>query len=177
MTTALSFRKVIITGPESSGKTTLARELAAQLSGVWVAEYARHYLEQLGRPYGEDDLLAIAKGQLLWESFLASTTPPYLICDTSMLVIKVWSEYRYGRCHPWVEEQFQKSRDTLYLLCAPDIPWEADPLRENPDDRNALLTLYREELETLGAPFRIIAGAGRHERLADALRFITSAPR
>ena len=164
---------MIITGPESSGKTTLARELAAELPGVWVGEYARYYLENLDCSYREADLLEIAKGQLLWESFLAAAASSYLICDTSMLVIKVWSEYRYGRCHPWVEAQFLKSREALYLLCAPDIPWEPDPLRENPDDRQQLLTIYRQELEALGASFLLVQGPDREKRLEDALRFVT----
>lgn len=167
-----SYQKIIITGPESSGKTTLAAGLAAHFSSFWVEEYARRYLENLGRPYREEDLLEIAKGQYLWEGYLANFASPYLICDTSMLVIKVWSEYRFGRSSSWIREQVAYSRKALYLLCAPDIPWTPDPLRENPHDREELLRIYRQELEHLGAPYLLVQGTDQAARLEIAVEFI-----
>jgi nicotinamide riboside kinase len=94
-------QKIIITGPESTGKTTLAQQLAQHYQTVWVPEYSRDYIAQLNRSYEEDDLLEIAKGQVRREDeMVAKHTPDLLICDTSLLVIKVWSKVKYQRCHP-----------------------------------------------------------------------------
>ena len=140
--------KVIITGPESSGKTTLAAALAAHYGTPWVPEYARTYLDQLDRPYREADLLEIAQGQVRQEEAAARSKPNLLLCDTSLLVIKIWSDYRYGRCHPWIEAQLAQRPVRHYLLCRPDIPWQPDPQRENPHDRDKLFVLYQQALRT-----------------------------
>jgi len=139
-------KKITITGPESSGKTTLARQLAKAFDTLWAPEYAREYIDQLDRPYREADLLEIARRQVAREDEFAEKSGELLFCDTSLEVIKIWSEYRYGRCHPWILEQLEKRQPDLYLLCAPDLPWEYDPQRENPDDRDALFDIYRKEL-------------------------------
>ena len=138
--------KITITGPESSGKTTLARQLAEAFDTLWVPEYAREYIDQLNRPYWESDLLEIARGQVAREDEYAAKKQDLLFCDTSLEVIKIWSEFRYQRCHPWILEQLEKRQPDLYLLCVPDLPWEYDPQRENPDDRNALFEIYQKEL-------------------------------
>lgn len=137
---------ITITGPESSGKTTLTRKLANVFARLWVPEYAREYIDQLGRPYRESDLLAIARGQVAREDEYAQKTNGLLFCDTSLEVIKIWSEFRFQRCHPWILEQLEKRQPDLYLLCAPDLPWEYDPQRENPDDRDALFDIYQKAL-------------------------------
>ena len=140
--------KIVVTGPESSGKTTLATALASHYQAPWVPEYARTYLDQLNRPYQEEDLLLIAQGQMRQEEEAARRCPPLLICDTSLVVIKVWSDYRYGRCHPWIEEQLNQRSVDSYLLCRPDLPWEPDPQRENPRTRDVLFTLYQKALSS-----------------------------
>ncbi len=139
-------KKIILTGPESSGKTTLARQLARYFNTVWVPEFARTYLDDLRRPYREDDLLRIAKGQRDLELFLEKKANRFLFCDTSLLVLKIWSEYRFGKCDPWILQELEKENDALYLLCSPDIPWQPDPQRENPNNRNELYGIYRNEL-------------------------------
>ncbi len=139
--------KIIITGPESTGKTTLAQGLSGHYQAFWVKEYARIYLDQLQRPYQEDDLLAIAKGQLASEQAAQTKADELLICDTSLEVIKIWSEVKYGRCHPWILEKLRQQKTDLYLLCTPDIPWACDPQRESPQDREALFTLYKQMLK------------------------------
>ena len=140
--------KVIITGPESSGKTTLVQSLAAHYQTSWLPEYARSYIDQLDRPYQEEDLLKIAEGQVQQEDTAARSHPRLLLCDTSLLVIKIWSDYRYGRCHPWITEQLAKRPVDHYLLCRPDLAWEPDPQRENPHDRDELFSLYQQALRT-----------------------------
>ncbi|MFP4090612.1 MAG: AAA family ATPase [Cyclobacteriaceae bacterium] len=157
--------KVIITGPESSGKTTLARQLATVFAEPWVPEFARDYINTLDRKYQETDLLEIARGQIKREEEYTKEANQLLICDTGLEVLKIWSEYRFGRCHPWILEQLEKKRPELYLLCAPDIPWEYDPQRENPDDRQELFEIYRKELS--GQNVQEVSGS-RQQRLATA---------
>ncbi|WKN41810.1 ATP-binding protein [Tunicatimonas pelagia] len=161
--------KIVTTGPESSGKTTLAKALAECYQVAWVPEYARDYLNGLDQDYQEKDLLEIAKGQIQREDEAAKNKPDLLICDTSLIVIKIWSEYRYGRCHPWILEQVEQRSVDLYLLCSPDIPWEADPLRENPTDRDELFEFYERALA--GKPNLIIQGKPS-ARLAQATNAI-----
>lgn len=151
--------KIVVTGPESSGKTTLAQALAARYQVPWVAEYARTYIDQLTQPYQEKDLLAIARGQVQREDEQAQTNPRLLICDTSLLVVYVWSHYRYGRCHPWIADQLAQRSVSHYLLCSPDLPWQPDPQRENPTDRPELFVRYEEALR--GKPYTVVAGQGK----------------
>ena len=150
--------KVVVTGPESSGKTTLARTLAAHYQVPWVEEYARNYIEQLARPYQEADLLRIAQGQTQVEDKAAQNHPPLLICDTSLLVIYVWSHYHYGRCHPWIEQQLARRPVDHYLLCRPDLPWQPDPQRENPHDRPELFARYEKALHEKS--YTVVFGRG-----------------
>jgi NadR type nicotinamide-nucleotide adenylyltransferase len=159
----------VVTGPESTGKSTLTQGLARHFSECWTPEYSRHYLERLGRPYRESDLRRIAEGQILWESYVAAFARRLWLCDTSLLVIKVWSDYRYGRCHPWIVEQLRRRPVDLYLLCDIDLPWEPDPLRENPHDRDVLLAMYQDNLWDLGVPYTLVSGLAPRRRLRQAI--------
>lgn len=163
-------RKIVITGPESTGKTTLARQLADHFNVQPVPEFARSFLEQLGRPYMESDLVDIAKGQLALSQKPEYKKEPVQICDTGFLVLKIWSEFKYGRCHPWILEQFQLERPDLYLLCDIDLSWSFDPFRENPhqSDREELMNRYLSQLEMTGMPYEIVSGQGE-ERFKNAL--------
>jgi NadR type nicotinamide-nucleotide adenylyltransferase len=154
----IGMMRVVITGPESTGKTYLAEVLSRELGAPWVPEYAREFLWQLHRSYVEADLLEIAKGQVKSEEAAAHSSPEILILDTDLLVIKIWSEFKFGRCHPWIEQQLEQRKGDLYLLCLPDIPWEPDPQREHPYQREELLTIYRQELSKLGVGVVEISG-------------------
>jgi NadR type nicotinamide-nucleotide adenylyltransferase len=165
--------KIVLTGPESTGKTTLAQQLAGHFGTVWVPEFARSFLDGLGRPYGQNDLLEMAQGQVAQEDNFLKKANGLLILDTSLEVLKIWSEFRYGHCHPWILEQWQKRRHDLYLLCRPDVPWVFDPLRENPDDREVLFEIYRKELAALGAEFFELAGLG-DERFQNAVSVVSN---
>lgn len=136
-------KKIVITGPESSGKTTLAEQLSAWFGMPWVPEFSREYLSQLGRSYQPADLLAIAEGQILAETRALALGTAFLFFDTSLEVLKIWSDVRYGSCDPFILEKLDARKPDLYLLCHPDLPWQPDPLRENPDDRYVLLEKYR----------------------------------
>lgn len=151
-------RRIAIVGPESSGKTTLAEALARELAVPLVPEAARAFLGGLGRHYQEQDLLAIAREQAASEERLAEGHPSVLICDTDLITIRIWSEEKYGRCHPWIVEQTEERHYDLWLLCRPDMPWEPDPLRENPLDRDRLFGVYEAMLAALGKPHRIVEG-------------------
>ncbi len=154
-------KKIVLTGPESSGKTTLAARLAKHFGTVWVPEFAREYLAGLGLPYTANDLLEIAHGQVALEDKMAGeATNGLLFLDTSLEVLKIWSEVRFGHCDRWTLAQFQLRLPAYYLLCLPDLPWAPDPQRENPDDREVLLGIYRRELVAVGVPFSEIGGNG-----------------
>jgi NadR type nicotinamide-nucleotide adenylyltransferase len=165
--------KIAIIGPESTGKSTLAQALAAALNCPWVPEYAREYLENLKRPYQESDLLSIAKGQIEAEDRLAQSTPPpfFLVCDTELSVIKIWSDVKYGRVHPDILRELHSRRYDHYFLTYIDLPWEEDPLREHPDKRDYLFELYLKECETRNLPFTILKGS-HDRRVEKALEII-----
>lgn len=151
-------RKIVLTGPESTGKTTLAKTLASHYHTSWVPEYARTYLENLGRRYVYEDLEAIAQGQLNWEQEMARTAREYLFCDTAMVVLKVWSEYRFGKSPSIVLDALSEKRYDLFVLCGTDVPWAPDPLRENPMERDVLYRIYLNELVGLELPFIEVKG-------------------
>ncbi len=166
-------RRVVITGPESSGKTTLALDLARRLHGACVPEVAREFLADLGRPYVEEDLIGIARAQVAKEEAMSATlgASGLLVCDTDLITIRIWSEEKFGRCDQWIEQQTQERAYDLWLLCSPDMPWEPDPLRENPHDRDRLFGLYEDMLKGLERPYLIMQG-DRGRRLAEASKAI-----
>ena len=152
-------KRVVVTGPESTGKTTLSKHLSEHFQCSHVVEFARNYLNGLNRPYEQSDLLLMAKGQLNSElGFLKQGN--LLIEDTDLLTFKIWSEFKYGECDEWIVSQLKNNLPDLYLICYPDLTWEYDPLRENPEDGLELFDIYKEEIEKLGVPFRIIKGEG-----------------
>lgn len=172
-----ALKKFVITGPESSGKTTLAQDLARHFGTLWVPEYAREYLTRLDRPYTQNDLLIIARGQLALEDKLAQQADSYLFCDTSLEVIAIWSMVKYGVIDPLIDHWIAERHYTGYLLCQPDLPWEPDPLREAPDEaaRIQLYSRYRQWLETHNLPWEAIYGQG-DDRLQKAVHTISNWP-
>ncbi len=165
--------KIAITGPESTGKTTLTRELAAHYQTLWVPEYARFYLMQLDRPYTSNDVITIAKGQVHWEDELAALSNYLLFCDTDLIVIKIWLQFKYNLVNEWIEMQLRDRRYDVHLLCNIDLPWSPDPLREHPNlkDRQSLYDLYKKELTELRAPFVEISG-DEQARLQQAVEVV-----
>ena len=154
----MNLHKIIITGPESSGKTTLCEQLSNHFNISFSKEFARYYINSLDREYIIYDLLSIAKGQLECE-FNSQ------LLDTDLITIKIWSEYKYGSCDKWILDQIekQKTENRFYLLCSPDIPWQADNQRENPNDRENIFKIYKQELENLGHDYFIVEGENRTE--------------
>ncbi len=171
--------KIIVTGPESSGKTTLALQLAGALGVPCVPEFARPYVAHLGRPYQREDLKRIALGQQIWEDWFTqrvlhqSVRPSnLLVCDTDWTVLYIWEQYKYGATslspsplsHPL-------SPSPLYLLCAPDMDWQPDPLREHPAERDALFQQYDDLLKSISAHYHILHGT-ESQRLETALHLV-----
>ncbi|GAB5526753.1 MAG: hypothetical protein Roseis2KO_46250 [Roseivirga sp.] len=163
--------KVGIIGPESTGKTALAKRLAEEYKTLWVPEYAREYLTNLGRPYVQTDLLEIAQGQIDSVKATRKKASRILFIDTDIHVIKVWSDYKYGNCDPWIMQQLDMNVCDVYLLTYHDIPYEDDPLRENPDDRHVLYDMYEKLVNNRGLSYMVMKG-GLEERVKSAKSYI-----
>jgi nicotinamide riboside kinase len=162
--------RIAILGPESSGKSTLAKALANELKIDFTEEYSRVYLNDIGREYHQNDLLEIAKGQIkLWKKYDGES----FISDSEMIVLKVWYDMKYKQSHNFLVDAVNKQLFDLYLLCEPDLAWQPDPMRESPklSDRKELFNLYREELESHKFNFEILSGLGE-DRLQNALKII-----
>jgi NadR type nicotinamide-nucleotide adenylyltransferase len=155
-------KKVVILGPESTGKSTLCALLADHYHTAWVPEFAREYLTELGRPYQYDDLLTIARGQLQCEDdLLKEAQGQTLFIDTDMYVMEVWCEFVFGKCHSFILEQIAERTYDLYLLCNTDLPWVKDELREYPDpvNRNKLFRIYKDLMINQSTPWVGISGS------------------
>lgn len=149
-------KRIAVTGPESSGKTSLAERLAQEFGLAFVPEYAREYLIQRDGKYTQSDLVQIAEGQVkLWSEAKSARG---FVADTEMLVMKIWSDFKYGETDPVILSLLQKQHFDHYFLCYPDIPWEEDPLREHPEQRLELFELYLKELQDRKLPFSILKG-------------------
>ena len=155
-------KKVVVIGPESTGKSTLCEQLAQSYKTTWVPEYAREYLTVNGMNYTFEDLLTIAQGQVaLEESYIEKAkNAPLLFIDTDQYVMKVWGEFVFGKCHQWTLDQITKRKYDLYLLCNIDLPWAYDVLREYPDPgpREELYNIYRNILLHQSVPWVEISG-------------------
>lgn len=162
-----------ITGPESTGKTTLAIELARATHGFWIPEFARRYLESRPRSeYSYYDFLAMARGQMQQQILVQTIRRGLVFFDTDQTVIKIWGLEKYGRFPNFLEELYEKCRCDIHLLCYPDIPWQPDPLRESPLKRLYLFEKYETLLQKEGKPYAVITGTGpaRLERAINLLR-------
>ena len=167
-----SIRKIAIVGPESTGKSALASALSKKLGGCLVIEMARNFLNEINRPYKEEDLLTIAHLQIAEEDkMLLEAECKLLICDTNLLVLKIWSLHKYNRCHPWIEEQLQARKYDLHLLCNIDLPWQDDPLREHPHMRQYFFNWYHKEMMEGKVNYELISGY-EEKRFLNAMKLI-----
>lgn len=151
-------KRIAIVGPECTGKTALARFLANYYKTVWVPEFAREYLERLGRPYHQSDLTKIAFGQIQLENTIALQAREFVFYDTNLVVIKIWSEFKYGSFDATIADLMQQQHYDLHLLTDIDLPWGDDPLREHPHKRQELFELYERELKERNVTYCIIRG-------------------
>lgn len=171
---ATKLKTVALTGPESTGKSTLSRLLAAHYGTTHAPEYARAYLDQHGPAYTLPDLEAIARGQLAAEETAvaeaAAAGQSVVFFDTDLLVIKIWAEHAFGHCPAWIAQHLHQHPPSLTLLLAVDLPWEPDPLREHPDpaQRRYFYQWYCRELQALPGRYAKIGGPPA-ERLTRAV--------
>jgi nicotinamide riboside kinase len=152
---------VVVTGPESTGKTEICKFLADAYGTAFVPEYARGYVASLNRPYVYEDVEKIARVQVEQLAQHREGQFPILFLDTYLIITKVWLREVFGYVPDWIDEAMAAAGINLFLLCYPDIPWVPDPLRENPEPRRSMLyQAYREEIEKLGWPCEVIGGKG-----------------
>jgi len=180
-------KKIVIIGPESTGKSTLCKQLAEHYQTAWCPEYARTYLQEHGTDYTFDDLLTIAKGQLRLEDDLLQALQkkqetqkatqeiwPFFI-DTDMYVMKVWCEFVFQQCHRFILDQIIIRSYDQYLLCNTDLPWVQDAMREYPDlkTREILLAMYRDCMIHQATPWTLISGT-QADRLKNGIIAVES---
>lgn len=164
-------KKIVVIGPESTGKSTLCETLAQHYDTAWCPEYAREFLLANDKKYTYEDLLTIAKGQLTLEDKVITQVKhnSYFI-DTDMYVMKVWCEFVFGKCHPWILDQIVERKYDLYLLCNVDLPWVKDELREYPDleTRTRLYHIYKDIMINQSVTWVDISG-NYNERVQKAI--------
>ena len=168
--------KVVLFVPESTGKTTLSKALADFYNTPWVAEFAREYLQnkwdQEQKTCERSDLLPIAIGQMKLENDAATQTNGLLFCDTNLLETKVYSEVYYeGYCDPTIDLFAKKNCYNLYFLCDIDVPWEADDLRDKPNERKKMFSTFEGALQKLDLPYVVLSGSNS-VRLENAVNHI-----
>ena len=170
----ISHRKprIVITGPESTGKTTLSNELVMKTGGLMVPEYARSLIEKLDRPYTYEDVEHIAREQIRLRNVYSTNTSDWIFFDTDLIITKVWFEEVYRNVPDWLESEIQMNKMDLYLLCSTEPSWVQDPVRENGGERRLyLFSRYEEELKSYGFPYYIVNGLGE-QRFRNALKGI-----
>lgn len=190
-------KKIVVIGPESTGKSTLCEQLAQHYTTLWCPEYAREYLSAHGTKYSYDDLLTIAIGQVELEEKFESAVgsqqsavgsresgvksrkgendSELLFIDTDMYVMKVWCEFVFGKCHQFILEQIATRKYDLYLLCSIDLEWKYDVLREHPnvETRKKLYDIYKTILQDQPTPWTEIDG-NNEQRIQKAIRVVDS---
>ena len=160
-------RRVVLTGSESTGKTTLAEALARHYRVEWVPEFVRGYAEQKGAPLTAHDVEPIARGQIALADAALADAEGLLLLDTDLFSTLVYARHYYGEIPAWIAPAALARRADLYLLCGIDVPWSPDPQRDRPHAREAMQTLFRETLD--GAGCRVVeVGGGKENRFAQA---------
>lgn len=137
-------QRIVLTGPEATGKTTLAAALARRLGAPWLPEASRAYAEEVKRELVAADVESIATRTMRAEDAALATHPPLLVLDTDLISTVVYARHYYGGSPGWVEDAARARRGDLYLLCAPDLPWTADGVRDRPANREECSPSSRE---------------------------------
>jgi NadR type nicotinamide-nucleotide adenylyltransferase len=153
--------KIAVVGPESTGKSAMSAYLAKHYNTIWVPEYARGYCEKLTGDCTWQDEINMYEGQLALEKELLPQANKLLICDTTFITIKIWSEEMFGRAPQEVLDMLPKHTYDFYLLLNIDLPWEDDPLRNFPTMREHFMAVWHQELQALGARYTVISGQGQ----------------
>lgn len=152
--------RIVLTGPECTGKTTLAAALAARFDAPWVPEAARRYVEQVRADLSAETVEPIAQLAMHLQDAALVTQPPLLFLDTDLVSTVVYARHYYGHCPRWIEDEAHARRADLYLLGTPDLPWTADGVRDRPSARETLFAAFRDALEAIGARVTVLRGEG-----------------
>jgi NadR type nicotinamide-nucleotide adenylyltransferase len=177
-------RRVVVAGPESTGKTTLARDLASHLSAEWAPEFARDHLDRryggapMSPPCREEDIPEIARGQLAAEDEAARRSRGVVVCDTDLYATWFYAEEYFGACPAWIRETARTRRYGLHLVLDADVPWVEDAQRDLPHRRAAMLAWLLAALDRDGRPHRLVSGSWgeRRDRAASAVAALLSTP-
>lgn len=153
-------KRIVLAGPESTGKSILAAHLSRRFGVPYATEYARVYLEEHGPAYNYDLLLVMSRGHKHHQAEQVPPDAPIGLLDTDLINYRIWAEVVYGRCHPEILTGIESEQEHAYLLCYPDLAWEPDPLRENRNSRADLYERHVTLLMQLHRPFRIVRGTG-----------------
>jgi NadR type nicotinamide-nucleotide adenylyltransferase len=165
-------KKIAIVGPESTGKSTMSQILAKHFNVLWVPEYARYYCANLTADCTLQDEINMFHGQVaLEDSILAIADSDFIICDTTFLTVKIWSDEMLGLTPEVVLNALPRKPYDLYLLLDIDLPWEEDPLRDFPDKREYFMNVWYKELNALGANYKVISGLG-DKRISCAIQSV-----
>ena len=152
--------RIVVTGPESTGKTTICEFLANHYETKFVPEYAREYVENLQRPYHYTDVEKIARKQLELEQEYINQAGSILFYDTFLVVTLVWFEAVYNRVPIWLDSAVKTHLPHHFLLMDTDLPWVPDQVRENGGEkRQQLFERYKETIQNLGCSYTIIRGS------------------
>lgn len=167
----MAIPKIAVVGPESTGKSTMSAYLAEHYHTIWVPEFARDYCAKLTEPCTWQDEINMFYGQLDLEAEMLPLANGLLICDTTFITVKIWSDYTFGRTPQEVLDELPKHPYDLYLLLDIDLPWEEDPLRDFPHMREHFMGVWLKELQALDARYVLISGTGddRYENAVKAI--------
>jgi nicotinamide riboside kinase len=160
-------KKIVLTGPESTGKSTLTKLLADYFSAPFVSEIAREFILNLNRAYTYEDVVKIAELQIETENQIMNSGKDYVFFDTDLIVTKIWLMHCFGKCPEWLDDAIKNTAADIHLLCYYDLIWEPDPLRENPDIRPELYEKYKSEIIYFGLDYAVVNGVGE-ERFNNA---------
>ena len=172
-----SIKKVVICGPESTGKSTLTVKLSSYFKTNYVSEYARVYLQSkwdnIKEVCSKEDLIEIAKGHVEQENLNINNSKKIIFCDTNILTTIAWSKTHFdGFCDPWLLRQAKLLKYDYYLILNTDVPWIKDDLRDSPNDRKEMFSAHKDELESHNVDFDIILGPDFENRFQKAINFI-----
>lgn len=166
-----SIFKIAVVGPESTGKSTIAEQLADHYHTIWVPEFARGYCENLTAPCTWEDEINMFHGQLALEKQLLPKANKLLICDTTFITVKIWSDHSFGKSPQEVNDKLYLHPYNFYILLDIDLPWQDDPLRDFPDLREHFMAIWHKELKALDAVYTVVSGSGA-TRLNNAIKAV-----
>jgi NadR type nicotinamide-nucleotide adenylyltransferase len=153
-------RRIVLTGPEASGKTTLAKALARNFRAAWLPEQARIYAEEVRRELTAADAELIAQRTIDADDAALAAGAPLILLDTDLISTVLYVRHYYGPCPPWIEAAARERKGDLYLLCAPDLPWTADGVRDRPAQRREMFTLFENAMQDFDCVSIDVSGVG-----------------